>query len=91
MGPGVAGDVMACSVHAPHHSRPWVGRVVHVALGPVVTSNKERGLDILRVKEIQNVIGVGEGAIIECESNHTRGSASLDDASYRDSVSITMV
>jgi hypothetical protein len=62
-----------------------------VTLGPVITSNKERGLGIFRVEEIQDVIGVSERTIIECKSNHTRGRASLDDASYRDFVSIAMV
>lgn len=84
MGPGVAGNVVACSVHAPHHSWPWEGRIVHVSLGPVVSSHEESGLDIFRVQKIQKVIGVGERAIIECEGNHTGGCASLDDASIRD-------
>ncbi|KAI6772820.1 hypothetical protein HG530_003778 [Fusarium avenaceum] len=81
MGPGVAGNVMVCSVHASHHSRPWVGRVINVTLAPVVTSHKEGCLDISFVQEIQKIVGVVKRAIVECESNHTGCCASGDDAS----------
>src|SRR6478609_3962559 len=51
-----------------------------MSLGPVVARHKESGLDVSFIQKIQEVIGVVDRAIIECQSNHTGCSASCDDS-----------
>lgn len=78
MRPGVRGDLVAIGMDATDDGGPFGRGVVDSSLTDVVARDEERGFGIVGTKQIEKLVGVQVGTIVESKGDGVVDGAGLD-------------